>query len=238
MKINKEKTIISLIIGSMVFVLTMVIFIQFKTISHTDINALETLQQSELRTEIATIKAQYDETLTKLEETNSMIKDYEESINTDKEASVLLQEELIKSQNLLGKNQVQGEGVIITLTDVEVGKYGKITAADLIELLNYLKTAGAEAISINDQRIVFNSYVVDITGGFIGVNGRRLVSPYQVKVIGDITYLESGLSQKQYGYIDSKTNQGKSVILEKSSDILINSYNGSLKFKYAKEAEQ
>lgn len=238
MKINKEKTIISLIIGSMVFVLTMVIFIQFKTISHTDINALETLQQSELRTEIATIKAQYDETLTKLEETNSMIKDYEESINTDKEASVLLQEELIKSQNLLGKNQVQGEGVIITLTDVEVGKYGKITAADLIELLNYLKTAGAEAISINDQRIVFNSYVVDITGGFIGVNGRRLVSPYQVKVIGDITYLESGLSQKQYGYIDSKTNQGKSVILEKSSDILINAYNGSLKFKYAKEAEQ
>lgn len=238
MKINKEKTIISLIIGSMVFVLTMVIFIQFKTISHTDINALETLQQSELRTEIATIKAQYDETLTKLEETNSMIKDYEESINTDKEASVLLQEELIKSQNLLGKNQVQGEGVIITLTDVEVGKYGKITAADLIELLNYLKTAGAEAISINDQRIVFNSYVVDITGGFIGVNGRRLVSPYQVKVIGDITYLESGLSQKQYGYIDSKTNQGKSVILEKSSDILINAYNGSLKFKYVKEAEQ
>lgn len=238
MKINKEKTIISLIIGSMVFVLTMVIFIQFKTISHTDINALETLQQSELRTEIATIKAQYDETLTKFEETNSMIKDYEESINTDKEASVLLQEELIKSQNLLGKNQVQGEGVIITLTDVEVGKYGKITAADLIELLNYLKTAGAEAISINDQRIVFNSYVVDITGGFIGVNGRRLVSPYQVKVIGDITYLESGLSQKQYGYIDSKTNQGKSVILEKSSDILINAYNGSLKFKYAKEAEQ
>lgn len=238
MKINKEKTIISLIIGSMVFVLTMVIFIQFKTISHTDINALETLQQSELRTEIATIKAQYDETLTKLEETNSMIKDYEESINTDKEASVLLQEELIKSQNLLGKNQVQGEGVIITLTDVEVGKYGKITAADLIELLNYLKTAGAEAISINDQRIVFNSYVVDITGGFIGVNGRRLVSPYQVKAIGDITYLESGLSQKQYGYIDSKTNQGKSVILEKSSDILINSYNGSLKYKYAKEAEQ
>ncbi len=238
MKLNKEKLSISLIIGSMFFVLTTVIFIQFKTISHTDINALESLQQSELKTEIASIKAQYDETLTKLEETNGMIKDYEESINTDKEASVLLQEELLKSQNLLGKAKVQGEGIIITLTDVEVGKYGKITATDLIELLNYLKTAGAEAISINDQRIVFNSYVVDITGGFISVNGRRLVSPYQVKAIGDITYLESGLSQKQYGFIDSKTNQGKSVILEKNNDITIEAYNGSLKYKYAKEAEQ
>lgn len=236
-KINKEKVIISFIIGSMFFVLAMVIFIQFKTISHTDIGALESLQQSELKTELTSIKTQYDETLAKLEETNTMIKDYEESINSDKEASVLLQEELIKSQNLLGKNQVQGEGVIITLTDVEVGKYGKITASDLIELMNYLKTAGAEAISINNQRIVFNSYIVDITDGFISVNGRRLVSPYEIKAIGDITYLESGLSQKQYGFIDSKTNQGKSVILEKSSNIIIEPFSGNLKYKYAKEAE-
>ena len=237
MKINKEKFIISLIIGLMFFVLTMVIFMQFKTISQTDIGALETMQESELRTEISSLKAKYDETLQKLEETNSKIKEYEETINTDKEASELLQDELIKSQNLLGKNDVEGEGIIITLTDVDVGKFGKITAFDLIELLNALKNAGAEAISINDQRIVINSYVADITGGFISVNGRRLVSPYVVKAIGDLTYLESGLSQKQYGYIDSKTNEGKSILLEKSSNILIKAYNGDFKYDYAKEAE-
>ena len=236
MKIKNEKIIISVIIGVMVFVLTATIFIQFKTISHTDIDALETMQESELRKEIAAIKAKYDETLEKLQETNNTIKDYEESLNTDKEASDLLQNELIKSQNLLGKNDVFGEGVIITLTDVEVGKFGKITASDLLELLNALKTAGAEAISINDQRITFKSYIVDINGAFISVNGRRLVSPYVVKAIGDITYLESGLSQKQYGYIETKTNQGKSVVLEKNKDILIKKYNGDLKFEYAKEA--
>ena len=236
MKIKNEKLTISIILGLMVFVLTMTIFIQFKTISHTDIGALETMQESELRTEIASIKAKYDETLEKLQETNNTIKDYEETINTDKEASALLQEELINSQNLLGKNSVQGGGIVITLTDVDVGKYGKITAIDLIELLNALKTAGAEAISINDQRIVFNTYIVDINGAFISVNGKRLVSPYIVKAIGDITYLESGLSQKQYGYIDTKTNQGKSVVLEKNSRILIKEYNGDFNFEYAKEA--
>ena len=236
MKIKKEQLTIAIIIGIMVFALTLTIFIQFKTISHTDIGALETMQESELRKEIASIKAKYDETIIQLEETNNMIKEYEETINTDKEASEILQNELIKSQNLLGKNSVNGEGVIVTLTDVEVGKYGKITASDLLELLNALKTAGAEAISINDQRIVFNSYIVDITSGFISVNGRRLVSPYVVKAIGDITYLESGLSQKQYGFIDNKTNQGKSVVLEKSADILINKYNKDFKFEYAKEA--
>ena len=54
MKIKKEKLAISIIIGLVFFILTMVIFIQFKTISHTDINALETMQESEIRKEITT----------------------------------------------------------------------------------------------------------------------------------------------------------------------------------------
>lgn len=237
MKIKKEKSIISIIIGIMFFILTMVIFIQFKTISHTDINSLETMQESELRTEITGLKTKYEETLSKLEETNSKIKEYQETINTEKEASEVLQEELINSRNILGKNAVQGEGIIVTLTDVEVGKYGKIYAKDLIELVNNLKAAGAEAISINDQRIILNSYIVDITSTYISVNGERIVSPYVVKAIGDITYLESGLSQKQYGYIDTMKNEGKDIKLEKSNNIVINAYNGNLTFKYAKEVE-
>lgn len=235
MRIRKDKTIIAAIIGIMFFILTITILIQVKTISSTDISALETMQESELRKEIAAIKSKYDETLQKLEETNSKIKEYEETMNTGKEASEILQDELLKSNNLIGKNSVRGEGITVTLTDVDVGKFGKITAADLIELLNSLKTAGAEAISINDQRIIANTYVVDINSTYISVNGRRLVSPYVVKAIGDITYLESGLSQKQYGYIDTKTNEGKSVILEKNADLLINAYSKDLSFTYAKE---
>ena len=38
-----------------------------------------------------------------------------------------------------------------------------------------LKLAGAEAISINDQRIVYDSYIVDIGGTYISVNGERIV---------------------------------------------------------------
>lgn len=237
MKIKKEKVIISVIIGIMCFILTMIIFIQFKTIRHTDVNALETMQESELRAEITGLKTKYEETLSKLEETNSKIKEYVETINTEKEASEVLQEELMNSRNILGKNAVQGEGIIVTLTDVEVGKYGKIYAKDLIQLVNNLRAGGAEAISINDQRIVPNSYISDINSTFISVNKKKIVSPYVVKAIGDITYLESGLSQKQYGFIDTKRNEGKEVTLEKSDNIVINAYDGNLTFKYAKEAE-
>ena len=222
----------------MFFALTLIIFIQFKTINHTDVNALETMQESELRTELAAIKTKYTETAEQLKETKNMIKEYEETINTDKEAAVLLESELENSRNLLGKNAVQGEGIIVTLTDVEVGKYGIITDSDLIELVNELKAAGAEAISINGHRIVNTSYIIELDVGFISINGaRREVSPYVVKAIGDITYLESGLSQKQYGYIDKTINSGKSVTLEKSDNIYIEAYNGTLEFKYAKEVE-
>jgi len=236
-KIKKEQLIISIIIGLMFLVLTLIIFMQFKTISYTDINALETMQESELRAELTAIKTKYTETMEQLKETTAMIKEYEETINTDKEAAVLLESELEKSRNLLGKNAVQGEGIIVTLTDVEVGKYGKITAADLIELVNELKAAGAEAISINGHRIVSTSYIIDLEP-FIGINvSKREVSPYVVKAIGDITYLESGLSQKQYGYIDTKVNGGKNVTLEKSDNIYIEAYSEALDFKYAKEVE-
>lgn len=237
-KIKKEHFIISIIIGLMFFALTLIIFIQFKTINYTDVNALETMQESELRTELAAIKTKYTETAEQLKETKNMIKEYEETINTDKEAAVLLDSELENSRNLLGKNAVQGQGIIVTLTDVEVGKYGIITDADLIELVNELKAAGAEAISINGHRIVNTSYIIELDVGFISINGsRREVSPYVVKAIGDITYLESGLSQKQYGYIDKTINSGKSVTLEKSDNIYIEAYNRTLEFKYAKEVE-
>lgn len=238
MKIKKEELIIASIIGFMFFTLTLTIFIQFKTISYTDINALETMQESELRTELTAIKTKYTEAAEQLKETKSMIKEYEESISTDKEAAVLLESELEKSRNLLGKNAVQGEGIIVTLEDVEVGKNGIIRDDDLIELVNELKAAGAEAISINGHRIVNTSYIIELATGFISINGERTeVSPYVVKAIGDITYLESAISQKQYGFIDKTINSGKSVTLEKSDNIYIEAYSKTFEFKYAKEVE-
>ena len=124
--------------------------------------------------------------------------------------------------------------MVITLTDTEDKK---ISPEDLRELLNELKAAGAEAISINGQRIVYDSYIVEIGGAFIRVNGEMIVSPYEVKAIGNPTYLESGLSKKQYGYIDTKQEEGKDVKLVRSDNIKINKYTGDLNFEYVKGEE-
>ena len=227
---KKGEITITITIGLMCLILTTVIFVQFKTINQTDITSLENMREDELRKEISNFKQKTLEIEEQIKETNQKIAEYEETINTDKKASELLEKELEQQNNILGKNDVIGSGIVITLTDTRAQK---ISAEDIRELLNQLKADGAEAICINEQRIVYDSYVVDLGGTFISVNGERLVSPYTVKAIGNQKYLESGLSKKQYGYIDTKLEQGKDVILERKEDILINAYKGNLNMEYA-----
>lgn len=229
---KRNKIIFYIILGVVCFILTMVIFLQFKTISQTDIISIESMREEELKQELSTYKTKYDEVVTKLEENNKKILEYEKSLSSEEEATNLINKELEESNDLIGKNSVQGEGIIITLTDT---KDSKITANDLLTLMNELKQAGAEAISINDQRIVYNTYIVDINYTYISVNGKRIVSPYVVKAIGNTTYLESALSQKQYGYIDKMLAAKKSVVLERQSLIDIANYTGDLSFEYVKE---
>lgn len=223
-----EKTII-IVISLICLILTMVIFLQFNTINHIDITSIENMREEELRAEITNNKTKIEDIKKQIAETEQKILEYEEAIATDKEASAVLAKELERQNNILGKNAVRGSGIIVTLTDTRAQKIG---ADDLKELVNQLKLAGAEAISINGQRIVYDSYIVDIGSRLININGEGLVSPYEVKAIGNPTYLESGLSKKQYGYIDTKLEEGKDIVLRRSDNITINKYTGNLNMEY------
>ena len=234
-KFKKGKPTITIVIGLVCMIFTAVIFIQFKTINQTDITSLENMREDELKAEITSYKQRNEEVQEKIKETKETIVEYEEAISNNQKATELVNQELEESNNIIGKNEVSGPGVVVTLTDTTEQK---ITPDDLLLLVNELKSAGAEAISINNQRIVFNSYIVDLADTFISVNGERQVSPYVVKAIGNSTYLESGLSKKQYGYIDTKIAEGKNVTLERQDNIVINAYKGNLKFEYVKEVKE
>ena len=227
---KKGKLTVVVTIGFIVLIFTAVLFIQFKTVNQTDITSIENMREEELKSETSNFKQKAEELAKEIKETDTKIAEYNETITTGKEASELLQEELEVQNNILGKNSVKGNGIIVTLVDTNDKK---ITGEDLRALLNELKLAGAEAISINGERVVYDTYVVDIGGTYISVNGTRIVSPYEVKAIGNTTYLESGLSKKQYGYIDSKLAEGKVVTLERKDGITINKYKGNLDMEYA-----
>jgi len=232
---KKGKFTITITIGIMCFILTMLIFMQVKTISQTDISELEIMRESELKTEITSLKTKYEEVVAKIQETNDKILEYEAAAIEGKEAHELLENELKETEDLLGKNAVIGEGIIIKMSNSGTSK---INSEDLLNLTNILKNAGAEAISINEQRIVYDTYIVDINGtNYITINGERIVAPYTIKAIGNTTYLESSVAQKNYGYIDTQIAEGKQVTLERTESVNIPAYNNSLEFEYVKGEE-
>lgn len=213
-------------ISLMCFILVCVMFMQFKTISVTDITTMKNMREAELRTEIASLKNKYEELAKKYEEVNTKRAEYIEKIETNQEASELLEEELNQINMLLGKTEVVGDGIIVTLTDNEEKS---IEAYDILQLINELRLAGAEAIAVNDKRIVAMSDVADIINGYIVINGSREVSPFIVKAIGNQSYLESGLTKKTYGYLDSTIKgNGKTATLERKDNIVIPAYTDDI----------
>lgn len=228
---KKGKITMIITIGIACFVLTLVMFMQFKIVNQTDITSIETMREQELRTELANWKAKYDETNIKYEEIQSKIKEYNEKKESNTETSELIKEELEQVNMILGKTDVTGTGIVITLRDTNSEEISRITADDLLLIVNSLKLSGAEAISINDERILNMTDIVDINESFVKINGQRILSPYVVKAIGEQSYLEGGLLGNG-GCVDKLKKLGHDISIDKENKISINKYNSEIKYKY------
>ncbi|MDO5556833.1 MAG: DUF881 domain-containing protein [Clostridia bacterium] len=229
---KKGKLTIIVTLGIITMFLMALIFIQFKTVEKTNLSDIENLRETELREQLSSWKTKYQEVNLKIEENLSKIQEYEKNVNTEQESSELLSKELEQTNILLGKVDCIGEGVVITLNDND--EYD-ITASDLLELINELNYAGAEAISINGQRLTSRTDIVDV-GDTIIIGGQRIADPYEVRAIGNQKYLTSTLSLKDTGFIDKYSNSGKSVKLETSERVIVVKYNSQMKIKYIRES--
>lgn len=234
MKIKLDKANITMSISILIvcIILVTVSFIQFKTVEKVNETDIENMREEELREQISAWKSKWEEANEKLEETNAKINEYNQKIESNEEASELLEEELKKSQLILGTTDVIGDGVVVTLTDTEDNT---ITAEDLVNLVNELRFAGAEAISINGVRIISMTDFADIDSYIIVKPSQRLISPYVVKAIGNQTYLVSNLCLKNSGFVDKYNDSGKSVKLDKQRNIKIPKYSENIDIKYMKE---
>ena len=226
---EKEKRVMVITIGLVCFVLFYTIFVQFRVVEETDISGIAKMQETELKESLSDWKTKYNEANEKLEQTNNKIAEYQ-SIAKDKDKSEKLLEEELKNANMmLGKTDVEGEGIEVTINDgykTELdGQTVKsnVIALDLIQIVNELRKAGAEAISINDERITNMTDIVDIGNKYTLVNSQVVSGPYTVKAIGERNYLQSALGIKN-GYIDQMSANGKSVSVETKRNIKIFKY--------------
>jgi uncharacterized protein YlxW (UPF0749 family) len=193
--VKKEKIVMAISVGISCFALVLVMCMQFKVVQETDITSIENMKESELRTELSEWKSKYEEINSKYDEIEEKISEYQNKKESNNETSELLKEELEQVNKSLGKTDVQGEGIIITINNIEDDDLVvKTKAEDLLLIVNQLKNGGAEAISINDERIVNMSDIVSIGAEgdnfFIKINGKRILAPYVIKAIGNQSYLE------------------------------------------------
>ena len=164
--------------------------------------------------------------------------------STQNDENAVKKEEEIKLDNiLLGLTDVKGDGVILTLKDnnsvslSDIGpldniEYYLVHAGDLVEVVNDLRNAGAEAISINGQRII-NSSAIYCAGNVIKVNGEKISSPIEIKAIGSPELLYGSITRPA-GYIELLEQTGVIVNVKKSTNITINKYDGIINSQYIK----
>ena len=154
-----------------------------------------------------------------------------------------LKQELNNAKIISGEMDVEGPGIKIELDDGTDKFNGTVINSDydlpkLIHnydvsyIVNDLQLAGAEAISVNGQRIASTTEIYCI-GPFIRVNGVSLGSPFYIDAIGDKDKLKDYMMSSN-NYLYSMINRGINVILDQSDDVKINGYNGKLPDKYLK----
>lgn len=105
--------------------------------------------------------------------------------------------ELQNFKKISASTDVKGEGIVIKMSDskdkiLKNTNFGIVHDIDIINILNELKIYGAEAISINDVRIVENS-VVKCGGAVVRIDDIPKSVPFIIKAIGDKEKLYAGL---------------------------------------------
>lgn len=222
-----QKNLILLIIFISTIIVAAVIAIQMKAISFIDIKKIEAMRDAELKTEITALKEKNKELDSRILEIDNNIQKYKLNTTENKSTSEIIENELLLTNINAGYTNVTGEGLILTLEDNEAQE---IDSADILNLVNQLWIAGAEAISINDERVVSSTDITTVDQNKVFVNSKHQAGPYKIKVIGNKKQLEGALIIKN-GYINEMLATGKSISYTIEENIEIPKYKSEIEMK-------
>ena len=232
---NKKLELI--ILGIMGFILVIAVSIQIKTVNYNGTTVNSNQAESDLKSQVLRMKEKYENQYAELEKIEKELEKAREQATSNNTELTELENKIKQDNILLGNTDVKGSGITVTLTD---GKGDDsvldvenllVHAENVLAIVNEMKNAGAEAISINGQRLV-NTTAISCDGNVIVVNGEKISSPIEIKAIG-LPELLSTLDRPG-GTLEYFLSLGKVVDVKKYSNIDIPKYTGVTSFKYAK----
>ncbi len=184
-----------------------------------------------------------------IEQIKSLITEKQNKLNEytklEESESILsaMTQELKRLKLISGFLDIKGEGVIVLLDDGTRDLYqGEnpndilVHDIDLLTIINDLKMAGAEAISINGQRLMSNTEI-NCSGHSVRINNQFFAQPFVIKAIGNPKTLESALSAPgTYGEL--LREYGLILNVDKGINIRISKYSEGSNYKFLKTVEE
>jgi len=172
----------------------------------------------------------------------SELAQYRESAANNSDAAKVMLEQLTRSEMLSGLTAVEGAGIIVTIADSTAEQMPGETIAekemliihdsDLRMTISELAAAGAEAYSINGERII-STTPIRCVGPVITVNEKKMAPPYVITVIGDPKTLEAAVNMRG-GLKDMFESVGNICTVSTHERLVVPAYNRAIKFDYAK----
>ncbi|MCF8010626.1 MAG: DUF881 domain-containing protein [Clostridiales bacterium] len=154
-----------------------------------------------------------------------------------------LKQEVDTVRAFAGLTELKGPGIKVTLNDSQENlspgdnpNLYILHDEDVLRVLNELKAAGAEALSMNEHRITALTEVRCIGPTVLINKNVRLSPPFVIKAIGDSNTLYNSLTMKG-GVIDKLKFWGIEISLKKESSLAIPPYEGGMNFDYARPTQ-
>ncbi|NMP24241.1 DUF881 domain-containing protein [Sulfobacillus sp. DSM 109850] len=138
---------------------------------------------------------------------------------SQKASAQRLEHQLTQEEILAGTVPVQGPGVVVTWANGNAPAAYQITDIDLLLMVNELRAAGAEAISINGQRITAETEIRS-AANYILINDTQTAAPFTIKAIGQANQLAGALTLAG-GLYDESQQEGLSMTITKKHAVVI-----------------
>jgi len=220
------------------FILGFLIAVQVRALNSSQ--AAPTRRVSVLIDRLASAQEEIRHLRQEVDRLRAQLSGYEKAMAEGKTATERLMGELHRLRILAGLTKVRGPGIIVRVTDAPkpppgIPAEGIVHDIDLLTMVNELRNAGAEAIAINDQRVVATT-AIRCVGTLITVNGVTISPPYEIVAIGDPDKLTKALTMPG-GIVDGLRQMGIVVHITRYSDVIVPSLGVTPPLQFARPIE-
>ncbi|MFF1736501.1 DUF881 domain-containing protein [Streptomyces sp. NPDC058247] len=220
-----------LIVALLLFVLGLGLAIQVR--SNSDSSALRGARQEDL----VRILDELDDRTQRLGDEKQRLEGQRTELENSSDQAEEARKQTVERERqlgiLAGTVAAQGPGITLTISD----KKGAVQADMLLDAIQELRAAGAEAIQVNDVRVVADTYLTDASGGRVSVDGHKIGEPFVFKVIGKPQDLEPALNIPG-GVVQTLEKEQATVTVAQAQKIVVDALRPAKRPDYAQSSSQ